>query len=692
MVYLHFIKDYELVRNSVDINTTFEVLKERRKLVGNNGLIMDLHLELDRMFREEDETIMNLAVLSSKAISSKFRNDTLLEKLKMLRRSKSYEKCVEEINNLFLEKEWRALYEQAKIQMELNKKNDARESLKKLMSLIRGDKEVCKKAVVLNARLVNTKEGYENAVKVVSGCEKLFFYQGKFLERVHPSKSLASFSKSLENGTKYINETIPRMFHIFCEEEENCMKKAKSVFLKESLKIMGDLVEFLPSYNFLPFFNQIIAKISHSTPEVISVISKLLFKLFNSHPHQTFWNALIMINSTRAETRKRMKEIVESISFDNRTILRDVIEFSKKLVKLGEYKAKDRSELSVSKDFDGLDFNFPLDIVIPNGKYKTKIHGMADTVVVLLSLQSPKKISLIGDNGKMYNLLCKPKDDLRRDNRFMDLNRLINYVMRTDSECSSRNMNVRMYNVVPIDHSNGVIEWIDGLNGLRSICSEYYRKEGINISTTVQKYRIKKKIDPSIFEDVLKMYPPKLHFWFKDKFNDPYEWYKARERYIRTYAVMNAVGWFMGLGDRHCDNIMFDSKTGDTVHVDLNCIFDKGKTFEIPERVPFRLTQNIVDAFGVLKTEGSYRRILELSIDVLSQNRDLMVANLLSFVYDPLLDWTFKKKSGNHKQIIDDLHSKLLIDDPSQKSEELITEASSSFNLANMYIGWCSFI
>ena len=57
-------------------------------------------------------------------------------------------------------------------------------------------------------------------------------------------------------------------------------------------------------------------------------------------------------------------------------------------------------------------------------------------------------------------------------------------------------------------------------------------------------------------------------------------------------------------GDRHGENILFDSMNGDTLHVDWNCIFDKGKTFEVPEKVPFRLTQNIVDGLGVTGVEG----------------------------------------------------------------------------------------
>lgn len=60
------------------------------------------------------------------------------------------------------------------------------------------------------------------------------------------------------------------------------------------------------------------------------------------------------------------------------------------------------------------------------------------------------------------------------------------------------------------------------------------------------------------------------------------------------------------LGDRHGENILFDERTGDCIHVDFNCLFDKGLTFEKPEKVPFRLTQNMVDAFGVTGYEGMF--------------------------------------------------------------------------------------
>lgn len=58
---------------------------------------------------------------------------------------------------------------------------------------------------------------------------------------------------------------------------------------------------------------------------------------------------------------------------------------------------------------------------------------------------------------------------------------------------------------------------------------------------------------------------------------------------------MSIVGYILGLGDRHGENILFDSNNGDTVHVDFNCLFNKGEMFEVPEVVPFRLTHNMVN-------------------------------------------------------------------------------------------------
>lgn len=51
--------------------------------------------------------------------------------------------------------------------------------------------------------------------------------------------------------------------------------------------------------------------------------------------------------------------------------------------------------------------------------------------------------------------------------------------------------------------------------------------------------------------------------------------YLARSEFTRTTAVMSIVGYILGLGDRHGENILLDSTNGGVVHVDFNCLFNR---------------------------------------------------------------------------------------------------------------------
>lgn len=69
------------------------------------------------------------------------------------------------------------------------------------------------------------------------------------------------------------------------------------------------------------------------------------------------------------------------------------------------------------------------------------------------------------------------------------------------------------------------------------------------------------------------------------------------------------------------ENLLVHNATGEIMHVDFACLFDKGATLLEPERVPFRLTQNIIDCFGVAGHEGAFRRCCEVTLQVRSRCR-----------------------------------------------------------------------
>ncbi|ETN85675.1 hypothetical protein NECAME_06294 [Necator americanus] len=75
---------------------------------------------------------------------------------------------------------------------------------------------------------------------------------------------------------------------------------------------------------------------------------------------------------------------------------------------------------------------------------------------------------------------------------------------------------------------------------------------------------------------------------------------------------MNLVTYVVGLGDRHLSNVLFETDTCKLVHIDLGMILEYSKrTLPIPERVPFRLTRDLLDPVLI---EGTGGRLVEQAI------------------------------------------------------------------------------
>ena len=68
----------------------------------------------------------------------------------------------------------------------------------------------------------------------------------------------------------------------------------------------------------------------------------------------------------------------------------------------------------------------------------------------------------------------------------------------------------------------------------------------------------------------LKQNPPVLSWWFVQHFRSATDWYEARKKFTLTAAAWSAIGHVIGLGDRHSENILVETKTGRVVHVDFD--------------------------------------------------------------------------------------------------------------------------
>lgn len=307
----------------------------------------------------------------------------------------------------------------------------------------------------------------------------------------------------------------------------------------------------------------------------------------------------------------------------------------------------------------------------------------------------------------------------------MEFFSVVNKCLKQEPEARRRNLYIRTYAVTPLNENSGIIEWIENLSTLRSILIKLYSERNVGSVTSSEWKQHEEKISKDkeyalkVFKMFLDRYKPTvLYEWFSRTFPEPNTWYNARSNYVRTAAVMSVCGYVLGLGDRHCENILMASSNGDCIHVDFNCLFNKGETLGVPEIVPFRLTHNMIEAMGPLGYEGIYRKTCEVTLKILRDYREPLTTILKTFIYDPLVEWktpasfksnesgeTISAKGQVHLQNIicrlKGMHTKQWISASSKVKalplsveghvNTLIKEATDDRNLSLMYIGWSAF-
>ncbi|KAG8930738.1 serine/threonine-protein kinase M1 [Tulasnella sp. 417] len=533
-----------------------------------------------------------------------------------------------------------------------------------------------------------------------------------------------------------------------------------------TVQTIDNVVYKLPPYQWYSAFPQIVSRIEHPNQSTFSTLSKIISAVILAYPVQALWLFTGVVHSKRIERRRRGIDIINKVkaspsqgrSSDMSPLVERWHKLSQALIELCDAPV-DHDILYLSQQFPKLSamapsplllpLQYSMTVILPSNRAESGVHqpfpssaptleGFAEEIEIMKSLQKPRKLTVLGSDGTAYNFLCKPKDDLRKDARLMDFNSIINKLLKTNSESRRRRLHIRTYSVVPLNEECGLIEWVPNTTGFRHILEKLYTTRGIHIFSRdiTEEYNRVREIGesaaPQVFvEKILPYFRPVFHEWFIATFAEPAAWLSARMAYSRTAAVISMVGFILGLGDRHGENILLDTVNGDTVHVDFNCLFERGKHFAVPERVPFRLTNNIVDGMGVTGVEGAFRISCEVTMQILRTNRDTLMSVLEAFVHDPLVEWEDERKKEErsrnrnlkkqrqeppvhespaaqlralaHKSLLP-IHKKLRgVQDAesewggkeitiSNQVESLIKAASSPINLSLMYYGWASWL
>ena len=296
-----------------------------------------------------------------------------------------------------------------------------------------------------------------------------------------------------------------------------------------------------------------------------------------------------------------------------------------------------------------------LEIGVP-GTYRSdgtcvRVRSFKETVNVIKSKQRPRKMQIFGEDGNLYHFLLKGHEDLRQDERAMQVFGLVNSLLVNDRRTENYDLSIQRYAIIPLSPTVGLISWVPQCDTVHDLIKEF--RDSRKVILNVEHKLMQQMAPNNIYDSLTKMQKLEVFeyalantegadlqkiLWYRSETSET--WLLRRSCYTRSLAVMSMVGYILGLGDRHPSNLMLHRVSGKILHIDFGDCFEVAMLREkFPEKVPFRLTRMLTTAMEVSGIEGNYRLTCERTMAVLRENRDSLVAMLEAFVYDPLISW-----------------------------------------------------
>ncbi|KAK8837702.1 hypothetical protein M9Y10_036237 [Tritrichomonas musculus] len=363
--------------------------------------------------------------------------------------------------------------------------------------------------------------------------------------------------------------------------------------------------------------------------------------------------------------------------------------------------------IEVNKDVPSLMLKSPSMVAVP-GFYKMdsdfpRIQSFSRIVKVIPSAKLPRKIRIHGTDGHTYKYLLKGTEDLMLDQRIMQWFSLSNSLLRDDKGGIEKHLTIECYPIIPLSPLAGMIAWAEGSETFYSLISWYndlkHKPDYITQVHEMLRLPDNKKIDIDALSRIhrLEFYRDlcgmtddtalREAIWIKSPGADI--WFMQKTNFARSMGLMSIVGYIIGLGDRHPNNILFMNKTGKQVHIDFSECFEKAtKRSYYPEKVQFRLTRMMVKVLGVSGVEGDFKMTAQYVISLMRRNKSSLLA-FLDF-FDKGADVDLGKNDINriHDKLdgneFEDVKN-LSVDD---HVDRLIAEATDENNLSQMFIGW----
>ncbi|XP_034265463.1 LOW QUALITY PROTEIN: serine-protein kinase ATM [Pantherophis guttatus] len=471
-----------------------------------------------------------------------------------------------------------------------------------------------------------------------------------------------------------------------------CSLWLENAGLSEVNAMIQEEAQKIPSYKFLPLMYQLAARMGTRMNDFHEILNNLIARISLDHPHHTLFIILALANANKDELLTkpevtRRSGLIKNVPKETSPLDMDRMAAAINIINIVKCKRPDMVEkvealcdayitlanmdatpwkshrrgINIPSDQPLIKLKNLEDVAVPTMEIKVDPSGKYENLITIRSFKPefrlaggvnlPKIIDCIGSDGQQRRQLVKGRDDLRQDAVMQQVFQMCNTLLQQDADTRKRKLTIRRYKVVPLSQRSGVLEWCTGtiplgefLINTDSSAHKRYRPQDYSSLDCQKKMLNAQKKDfeekYTIFMDICQNFQPVFRYFCMERFLDPAVWFEKRLAYTRSVATSSIVGYILGLGDRHVQNILLDEESAELVHIDLGVAFEQGKILPTPETVPFRLTRDIVDGMGIAGVEGVFRRCCEKTMNVMRNSQEALLTIVEVLLYDPLFDWT----------------------------------------------------
>lgn len=221
----------------------------------------------------------------------------------------------------------------------------------------------------------------------------------------------------------------------------------------------------------LAVFPQLVCRVTHPNDQVWKILQEIIGKVLSEYPKQAMWSMVGGCQSNDQHRKKRSRDVIQKVkskankapdALQTAAIINQAINLSVQLLRLCDHPVQSKvTTLSMAQTFPELvrldcsqlllPIQSSLVVGLPPNNLSSSDHqpfpdglptiaGFHDYIEIMNSLQKPRKVIMKSSNGEMFNFLCKPKDDLRKDARLMDFDSMINKLLQSSPESRRRKL------------------------------------------------------------------------------------------------------------------------------------------------------------------------------------------------------------------------------------------------------------